>query len=644
MAMWIWGRYDSKMTRLLIANRGEIARRIDVAAQKLNLEVHFIYESGDTHHLRSDAPCHLVDDYLDQDAILEIIKRHQIMLVHPGYGYLSENGEFAKRVADQGAKWVGPEGNVIAQFGDKFATKKLAKALAIPSLQTAKCIEDLNDWHGPIMVKASMGGGGRALHIAQNLSECQDVIDRVKREALSIFKDDQFFFEPYLTSVRHIEVQILGDESGQIRILGDRDCSIQRRYQKIIEEAPARGLPQSIREAMYANAYTLAKHVNLTSCATVEFLFDQSSNQYWLMEVNPRIQVEHGVTELVHNIDLVGWQLKIAMGQNIDFDQTDISVKGHAIQARIYAEDPEQQFKSTFGDLWVSKIHPQKNVFWHTSIHAGQSVSQKYDPMIMKAIAYGETFVEARNALIRSLSQWHMAGVVTNRQWLMSALAAMQEEAYFDTQWAKDHRSELSMPIDLAYFAYAAAFLNYNHFNKAHRLDMIPGWGITGRGYVQGCYYIQDQAFNVRFQWCDHNSLLTEAGQKIIIHQDSDESLTIQSGEITHKIMFLAYKDAIWVMSYLGWTVTVSKQPFNTKSAHDSTQATDLMSPMPGVMVSCLVKPGDKVNKGDVLAIIEAMKMHHEIKATQNMKIRALNYQKGQHIPMGQPLFEWEAL
>ena len=213
-----------------------------------------------------------------------------------------------------------------------------------------------------------------------------------------------------------------------------------------------------------------------------------------------------------------------------------------------------------------------------------------------------------------------MAGVVTNRQWLTSALEAMQEETCFDTQWAKGHRSELSMPIDLAYLAYAAAFLNYNHFNKAHMLDMLPGWGITGRGYMQSCYYIQDQAFNVRFQWSDHNSLLNEAGEKIIIHQDSDDSLIIQSGEITHKVMFSAYKDAIWVMSYRGWTFTVSKQPCNAKGAHDKPQSTDLMSPMPGVMVSCLVKPGDEVNKGDVLAIIEAMKMHHEIKATQNIK------------------------
>jgi len=219
------------MPRLLIINRGEIAKRIHSAAQSLDLDVHLVYEPGDTHHLDSDVSCHLIDNYLDQDAILELANKHQIDFIHPGYGYLSENASFAKKVTEHKIGWVGPTHDVIDLFGDKFSTKSLAQTLGIPTLKSTNDLKDLETWQGAIMVKASMGGGGRAMQVASSLTECDAVIARVQAEANSIFKDEQIFFEPYLSSARHIEVQVLADQSGEVRIIGDRDCSIQRRFQ-----------------------------------------------------------------------------------------------------------------------------------------------------------------------------------------------------------------------------------------------------------------------------------------------------------------------------------------------------------------------------------------------------------------------------
>ena len=264
--------------------------------------------------------------------------------------------------------------------------------------------------------------------------------------------------------------------------------------------------------------------------------------------------------------------------------------------------------------------------------------------MIMKVIAFGETFVIAKNALSQSLSEWHMAGFMTNRLWLVSVLNIMRHNLYFDTQWAKSHCSTLSTNINLAYLAYVAAFLNYHMFNKAHSLDLQPSWGITGHGYTRDCYYIYDEPVVVTYQWGDKNTLFNESGEKIILHKESEGYVLMEVDDKTYKINCSIYKDHIWVMSYHGFTFTVSEHLLKTPSSSTTIDTNTLMSPIPGIMVSCQVKVGDVVNKGDVLAIIEAMKMHHEIKANQDLKIVTLNYQTGQHIPMAQPLFEWEAV
>lgn len=632
------------MKRLLIINRGEIAKRIDCAAQKIGLEVHFIYESNDTNHLRSGAICHHIDDYLDQSAIIRIAKANQIDLIHPGYGYLSENPEFAAWVVKEGFQWVGPKSEVIAKFGDKFATKALAKKLNVPTLKTTKNINDLKDWSGPIMVKASMGGGGRAMHVARSFNDCHKVIARVKREAKSIFQDEQFYFEPYLESIRHIEVQVLADQYGEIRIIGDRDCSIQRRYQKIIEEAPARGLNDSVRQSMYADAKKLANSVQITSCATVEFLFDEASNQYWLMEVNPRIQVEHGVTELVYDIDLVGWQLNIALGKKINFSQDELKLNGHAIQARIYAEDPANEFKPTMGHILVSNIEPCDNVFWHTSIDSGQAISQKYDPMIIKVLAKGANFDQAKASLLTGLRHWHMAGIITNHAWLLSAITAMEKHRYFNTQWALDHQCQSPQSLALTDVACVAILLSYDRFHKMHGLPLNPSWSITGQVNDAAHYVINDKKVTVGYRWVNGQTIETSNGQSISIESMCAGNVIIRIDKRSIHCQTSYHHDQVWVVSYQGQAFMIQKEMGLDVNKSKESHHKPFISPMPGVMVSCLVKEGDVVEKGQVVAIIEAMKMHHEIKAPQAVKIVSLNYQEGQHVPLSKSLFEWRAL
>ncbi|MDG2348131.1 MAG: hypothetical protein P8L77_01540, partial [Gammaproteobacteria bacterium] len=398
------------------------------------------------------------------------------------------------------------------------------------------------------------------------------------------------------------------------------------------------------RQSMHQAAYQLAKHTKLSSCATVEFLLDVDTNQFWLMEVNPRIQVEHGVTELIADIDLVGWQLKIAMGQTIDFEQSDVRVNGHAIQARVYTEDPEKDFKPTFGTCLVSDIKPFSDVYWHTSIHMGQEVSQKYDPMIMKVLAWGKDFVSAKNKLISSLENWHMAGIVTNRPWLLSALSTLKADSLPNTHWVSNH---LYQPMDdklLAYAAYVAIMLNYHHYQKSHGLEMSPHWQISGQSTQVGLWSVNETQLKITYSWQEAHAIKLPNNQLIALTVHSDHQVTLCVDEESIDCRVSKHGNDVWVISYYGHTTTVRKTPVRAISHENKQNHRGLISPMPGTMVMCHVAKEDRVKAGQVVAVIEAMKMHHTIKAPCDLEIIALNYKQGQHVPMHKTLFEWKAI
>lgn len=629
--------------RLLIINRGEIAKRIDRAAQALGLEVHFVYEAGDDHHLRQGATAHRVNDYRDQAKLLEIAMQYRIHYIHPGYGYLAENGDFVTRVEAQGLVWVGPSAQAIELLGDKFKTKMLAKKQGVPVLMTASSIEETKDWQGPIMVKASMGGGGRAMQVAQSHTDCIALAERVAKEAKAVFQDGSLFFEPYLSLVRHIEVQVLADDTGRMCIIGDRDCSIQRRYQKIIEEAPARGLSTAERKAMHLDAKTLAMAAGITSCATVEFLFDCKTRKHWLMEVNPRIQVEHGVSEAITGIDLVQWQLKIAMGAQLDFNESDIQVCGHAIQARIYAEDPANDFMPSQGTMLVSNIpdHPQVN--WQISMQAGDTLSPQYDPMIMKVIAHGDDFSEAKSNMLSSLRAWHTGGLTTNRAWLDQALTALSAEVIPDTKWVDTFPYQtVNDPDRFCHLGCVALFLSYA--KQALNVGLPPSWRITGQPIQSTWFKVEDSCFKVDYQWLSAKKIRLSSGECISFHQITPSKVALKTDQ----------HDCVYQTSSImsgKWVITDHQSSFNVEvmrhnRRHPSTEGRGhvMTSAMPGTLVACPVTPGTIVAPGDVLAVVEAMKMHHEIKAVGAAKILSVNFKVGDHIAADTNLFNWECL
>ena len=343
-----------KLKKILVANRGEIARRIFRTIKELGMDAIAMHSEADRNSLfvkEADESFLLPNGYLDQETIINKAKELKVDAIHPGYGFLSENADFCKKVKDQKIVWIGPDAETISLMGDKINSKDFCIKQNIPTLQKTSKVSDAKKIGFPILVKASAGGGGKGMRVVKTEKELNDAVLAAKREAKSSFGDDRVFLEKYIQHSRHIEVQILGDNFGNVIHLGERECSIQRRHQKIIEESPSSRLTNKIREDITSAAVKLGKKLNYKSAGTVEFLFDEDTNEFWFLEVNTRLQVEHPVTEEVTGIDLVKEQIKIASGKKLDFLQEDIEFNGHAIEARLYAENPENDFLPEIGSI-----------------------------------------------------------------------------------------------------------------------------------------------------------------------------------------------------------------------------------------------------------------------------------------------------
>ena len=336
-----------KIQKILVANRGEIAQRIIKTIRELGLDSVAIYSDADIdgiHAHSADEAVFIPNGYLDQDQIIQKAKEMNVDAIHPGYGFLSENADFCRKVISAKIKWIGPDPETIELMGDKINSKELCLKEGIPTLLKTTNAKDATKIGFPILVKASAGGGGKGMRIVENKKDLDEAIDAAKREAKSSFGDERIFLEKYIKRSRHIEVQILGDNFGNVVHLYERECSIQRRHQKIIEESPSPRLTSSLRSEITKSAVTLASKIGYKSAGTVEYLFDEDTNEFWFLEVNTRLQVEHPVTELVTSVDLVKEQIKIAEGKKLSFKQKDIKQNGSAIEVRLYAENPKNNF------------------------------------------------------------------------------------------------------------------------------------------------------------------------------------------------------------------------------------------------------------------------------------------------------------
>lgn len=478
------------MKKILIANRGEIALRIMKTAKKMGIKTVAVYSTADrkSPHVRFADEAVLIGEapsnqsYLLGDKIIEVAKNLNVDAIHPGYGFLSENAEFAEKVEKNGIKFIGPKSHAIKVMGDKLAAKETVKAYDIPmvpgideaitDVEKAKKIAEEIGF--PILIKASAGGGGKGMRIVENVSEFEEQMQRAISEAQSAFGDGSVFLEKYIASPRHIEIQIMADEHGNVIHLFERECSIQRRHQKVIEEAPSAILTPELRNKMGEAAVKVAKSCDYVGAGTVEFLLDENMNFYFL-EMNTRLQVEHPVTELITGLDLVELQIKIARGEELNIRQEDLKIHGHALELRVYAEDPMNDFLPSVGNLEVYQLPEGEGIRVDNGIEEGMDVPIYYDPMLSKLITYAKTRDEAIHLMIEAIQNYKVKGIETT---LPFGTFICKHEAFisgdFDTNFVKKYFSEENIKSNAETEAKIAALVALRYYLEERKIVRLP--------------------------------------------------------------------------------------------------------------------------------------------------------------------------
>jgi len=629
---------------ILIANRGEIACRIMQTAQNMGIKCIAVYVDAD-----ADAPFVKMADesvllptsYMDSDAILSAAKQTGAEAVHPGYGFLSENAAFARKVKNNNLIWIGPSAHVIKVMGDKLKAKELAEKSGVPTLPMAADLKDAKDLGYPLLIKAAAGGGGKGMRIVTSPKNLKESVISAQREALSGFGDDRIFIERYVKKSRHIEIQILGDEHGNIVHLGERECSIQRRHQKIIEESPSPKVDPFLREQMGEAALKLAKKIKYCSAGTVEFLMDDNTGEFWFLEVNTRLQVEHPVTEEVTGIDLVYEQIKIARGEELEFTQDDISWHGHSIEARLYAEDPGNNFLPEVGTLIAYDTEMAGDIRWDSGVEQGYKVGTDFDPMLSKVIAWAPNRIDAINKLARGLEKAHFGGVKTNRDFLISCL---RNESFINGNTTTDFierekpNGEQVLSENQIFNASAAIALWIAMGNRASDevTDFMPSNWTNGRmPYQRIKLMILKNEIEIKYQ-LKRSGLFEVMGTNCKIHAVDESGIDVEVGSHRFFAQVTRVNDQILINMPFGDLDAVIVPRFIEPG--NEVPEGGLVAPMPGKVIEVRVKKGDKVKAGDTLIIIEAMKMEHSIKATENGKVTKLMVSLNQQVDNGATL------
>ena len=629
---------------ILIANRGEIACRIMQTAQNMGIKCIAVYVDAD-----ADAPFVKMADesvllstsYMDSEAILSAAKQTGAEAVHPGYGFLSENAAFARKVKNNNLIWIGPSAHVIKVMGDKLKAKELAEKSGVPTLPMAADLKDAKDLGYPLLIKAAAGGGGKGMRIVTSPKNLKESVISAQREALSGFGDDRIFIERYVKKSRHIEIQILGDEHGNIVHLGERECSIQRRHQKIIEESPSPKVDPFLREQMGEAALKLAKKIKYCSAGTVEFLMDDNTGEFWFLEVNTRLQVEHPVTEEVTGIDLVYEQIKIARGEELEFTQDDISWHGHSIEARLYAEDPGNNFLPEVGTLIAYDTEMAGDIRWDSGVEQGYKVGTDFDPMLSKVIAWAPNRIDAINKLARGLEKAHFGGVKTNRDFLISCL---RNESFINGNTTTDFierekpNGEQVLSENQIFNASAAIALWIAMGNRASDevTNFMPSNWTNGRmPYQRIKLMILKNEIEIKYQF-KRSGLFEVMGTNCKIHAVDESGIDVEVGSHRFFAQVTRANDQILINMPFG-DLDVVIVPRFIEPGNEVPEG-GLVAPMPGKVIEVKVKKGDKVKAGDTLIIIEAMKMEHSIKATENGKVAKLMVSLNQQVDNGATL------
>ena len=668
--------------KILIANRGEIACRVAATARRMGIQTVAVYSDADAnaaHVAACDESVYIGgseprDSYLRADIILQAARQTGAQAIHPGYGFLSENETFAQACADAGVVFIGPPASAIAAMGSKSAAKALMETAGVPLVpgyhgdnQDMEFLHLQADQIGyPVLIKASAGGGGKGMRIVKSSQEFPDALSSCKREAISSFGDDKVLVERYLTKPRHIEIQVFADSHGNTLHLFERDCSVQRRHQKVIEEAPAPGMTEERRREMGEAAVAAAKAVGYVGAGTVEFIAEPDG-RFYFMEMNTRLQVEHPVTEMITGTDLVEWQLRVAAGEPLPAEQDDLFIEGHAIEARIYAENPEKGFLPSIGTL--SNLTLPEHVKFELGdvrvdggVRQGDTISPFYDPMIAKLIVWADSREQAIARMQQALAQTRVVGVNTNVAFLGRL---MQNSAFasadLDTGLIEKHSEQLlPAPKQASIFTLAsltAAIMarqgqtgstTNRYANKADPWSATDGWRLSGH-YTQHIRVIDnDEARLVTLE-------KTASGWQLLdndIGYDFEWQVQITPDQTCHCRLSLngSNHQATVVMQgeqahvFENGTVTIIGKPDELQHAADDSDAHGggLTAPMPGKIISLLVQAGDTVTKGQALLVMEAMKMEHTITAPENGKVEEVFYNVGDQVTEGVELITVE--
>ncbi|TDT41383.1 3-methylcrotonyl-CoA carboxylase alpha subunit [Halospina denitrificans] len=659
---------------LLVANRGEIASRIIGTGRAMGLTTVAVYSEADAEapftreadQAYPIGPAMAAESYLNQDRILEAAHKAGADLIHPGYGFLSENTSFSERCLNEGIRFVGPGAEAIAAMGDKTAAKTLMENAGVPlvpgyhgedqSLERLK--KEAESMGMPLLIKASAGGGGKGMRVVRDMDDLETALDGVKREAKAAFGDDRLLLERFVDEPRHVEVQVLFDHHGNGIHLFDRDCSIQRRHQKIIEEAPAPNVTEATREAMTAAALRCGEAIGYRSAGTVEFLLGPDGNFYF-MEMNTRLQVEHPVTEAITGVDLVEWQIRVALGECLPWRQADITSEGHAVEARVYAEDPDHGFLPTSGRIsYLNEPTDQAGIRIDSGIASGQTVSNHYDPMLAKVIAHGSTRNDALERLSGALTRYHLAGFACNVGYLSRII---NHEAFrgsqLRTDFVKLHEGDLMTQSLTGSEQRVLGLVGWLWLQPATRSsgqdpwDTLTGWRLAGEGWQRaevhsGERYILDYCLGSTRD--GNGSVRVREGDGIIgVHWSGNattRSLSIQGTTGKRReleLTAIGQPPAGVALFALGesWEVRVNHPEIDLAEADTGS----LTAPMHGRVVALHCQAGDRVKAGQPLVVMEAMKMEHTVTAPAEGVVTELFCSQDENLKAGHTLLSFEA-
>ncbi|MEB3347317.1 acetyl-CoA carboxylase biotin carboxylase subunit [Aquimarina gracilis] len=644
---------------ILIANRGEIASRIIRTCKKMGITSVAVYSEADKNALfvkQADLAIYIGDpepakSYLDQDKIIQAAKTTGADAIHPGYGFLSENATFAQRCKDEGITFIGPKPEAIEAMGSKSRAKEIMEQSGVPVIPGYRGKDQSNATLKtealkigfPVLLKATAGGGGKGMRIAHEEKEIELAIASAKREAKSAFGDDELLIEKYIQSGRHIEFQIFGDQQGNVIHLLERECSIQRRYQKVIEESPSPVMTEGLRKKMGDAAVLAAKALNYDNAGTVEFIFDENSGDFYFLEVNTRLQVEHPVTEEITGLDLVQMQIESVQGLPLQIKQEDVKGEGYAIEARLYAEDAANDFAPATGTVYKFQYPDVEGLRVESAIESGSQISMFYDPMIAKIIVKGANRQVAHTKLNYVLQHLVCQGTVTNLPFLKALLAHKDfKNGKYDTHFIDNHinLSDINKYSDdsIEEVLIAATLYRWNQREQTRKIlrSLPSGWRNNFYEFQKEIFVLGDQTFEVqyRFEQAHFSFAIHQKEFKASIVEAGKSSIRINSNGLQKEYAIIQVGHEIFAhTATIGNLKFIQQDRFPIKEKEKVNGGYE--SPIPSQVVKINIEPGDKVKEGDPLMVISSMKMENILVANQDGVVEEVYVEEGHNVEAG---------